>query len=213
MRLFLSSQNFGNHTETLLQLIGSRKKTVLINNAKDYLSPAERRQHSAEKKEEFLAIGLQFQEIDLRDYFGKSAELAKELEQDIGLIWLSGGNTFILRRALQYSGLDKLLPELLRQDAFVLGGSSAGSIVATPSLRGTEHGDDPHEVPDGYNDTVIWEGLNLVPFHIVPHYRSEWFGSESEAMAQYFKQHDMPYYALEDGQVVVVQNEKVGVLR
>lgn len=212
MRLFLSSQNFGNHTETLLQLISSRKKVIFINNAKDYSSPTERGQHSAEKKEEFTAIGLQFQEIDLRDYFGKRAELAKKLEQDIGLVWLSGGNTFILRRALRYSGLDKLLPEFLRQDAFVLGGSSAGSIVATPSLHGTEYGDDPHELPDGYNETVIWDGLNLVPFYIVPHYRSEWFGEESEAMAQYFKQQSMPYYALKDGQVVVVQNEKTEVL-
>ncbi len=211
MRLFLSSQNFGNHTDALLQLVGSRRKTIFINNAKDYLPPDERQKSSAEKKQEFGAIGLQFQEIDLRDYFGKKDKLNDAL-QDIGLVWLSGGNTFTLRRALRYSGLDMLLPELLKQDMCVLGGSSAGSIIATPSLRGTEHGDDPREVPDGYDNTIIWEGLNLVPFYIAPHYRSEWFGDESAAMVAYFKKQNLPYYALEDGQVVCVNGEQMDVL-
>jgi dipeptidase E len=168
MRLFLSSQDFGIYPEVLIELTGNNKKVAFINNAKDDWSTYDRREKVEEKKVEFERLGFEFDELDLRGYFGKSNKLLNKLSS-FGLVWAAGGNTFILRRAAAQSGLDKILKELIENDKLVYGGSSAGAILATPSLHGVEFGDDPKNIPEDYNEQIIWDGLNFVPFHIVPH--------------------------------------------
>lgn len=205
MKLFLSSQDFGNHSERLLELV-TNKKVLFINNAKDELSKNERRENSEAKKEDFESLGFNFEEVDLRDYF--SSPIPDSLLTDVGLVWFSGGNTFILRRALAYSGLDKVIIKLVKEDKVVFGGSSAGSIIACPTLRGTENGDDPYAVPVGYKKEIIWDGLNLVDFYIVPHYLSDWFGKKANAMKDYFEKNKLPQHALVDGQVIVVNGKE-----
>lgn len=207
MRLFLSSQGFGNHADRLIALMGDNKKVLFVDNAKDGLDKVERSEHIREKKIEYEQLGLMFEELDLRDYFGKKAELKRKLD-GTGLVFLYGGNTFVLRRAMAYSGLDDLLIEKLMHDECVLAGSSAGAIVAGPSLHGTEYGDPPHKIPPGYQDEVVWKGLGLVDFYIIPHYLSDWFGDKAHKMERYFKVHHLPYETLMDGQVYVVDGTK-----
>ena len=48
-------------------------------------------------------------------------------------IFVGGGNTYYLMSWLEKSGLDKILPKLLKTRVYV--GISAGSIVATVNLR------------------------------------------------------------------------------
>ncbi|MEX2006600.1 MAG: Type 1 glutamine amidotransferase-like domain-containing protein [Candidatus Saccharimonadales bacterium] len=212
MRLFLSSEDFGIHPEALLDLVGQAPNTVaVINNAKDGLSKIERDQNTKERITEFAHIGLLAKQLDLRKYFGKANKLAAELKK-YKLIWVSGGNTFILRRAMAASGFDSIIKKFLTEDELVYGGSSAGAICATPSLHGTELGDNPKEVPEGYPSEIIWEGLSLVDFYIVPHYKSDWFGAEAEAMVRYMEMHELPHRALMDGQVIVVDGEEESLL-
>src|SRR5438067_1327594 len=101
MRIYLSSQDFGDYVDELLKLVGSNKKVVFINNAKDDLPKEEKDLSTAGKKDMFENIGFKFKEVDLRNYFGNN-KLAEEIS-DAGLIWASGGNTFILRRAMAAS--------------------------------------------------------------------------------------------------------------
>ena len=61
---------------------------------------------------------------------------------------------------------------LLESRRIILGFALAGAVVAGPSLRGLELMDDPFELPDGYDEPLIWHGLGLTPFAIVPHYQS-----------------------------------------
>lgn len=211
MRLYLSSESFGNHADRLLEMMGENKKVLFISNAKDYMDKVERAEHIKVKRLEFEQVGLTFEELDLRDYFGKKKELAQKLE-GIGLLFMSGGNTFILRRAMQYSGLDRLLIEYLMQDKFVYAGSSAGSIVAAPSLHGTEHGDPPDVIPDRYDEDVVWSGLHLVDFYIIPHFLSDGWGAESQMMKEYFEERELPYKTLMDGQVYVVEGTRQELL-
>lgn len=211
MKLFLSSEGFGNHPKILVGLMGANKKVAFIDNAKDAIPASERAEHVREKKIEFENLGLGFTEIDLRDYFSKRDELLNMLS-NFGLIWLSGGNTFILRRALAYSGADKSISKLLQAGKIVYGGSSAGAIIPTPSLHGAEFGDEPHLIPEGYKEEVIWDGLNLVPFHIIPHYKSDWFGAEALKMESYMQSNGFPYKTLMDGQVMVINSGKKELL-
>ena len=207
MRLFLSSENFGRYPEVLVELAGENTKTALVNNAKDYWSIEDRIEKTEQKKQLFHQLGFTVHEIDLRAYFGKEKVL-KESLKNYGLVWAGGGNTFILRRAMALSGLDSILKTRLAEDSIVYGGSSAGAIIPTPGLQGVELGDNPNEIPNGYPKKVIWEGLNLVDFHIVPHYESDWFGKEAEEMEKYLKGRKLPYRTLKDGQVIVIDHGK-----
>src|SRR6266404_4017881 len=151
MRLFLSSQDLGNYPEVTAKLAGKNKKAIFIKNAQDDLPPEQRNFSNPEKKRMFENAGFEFKLLDLRDYFGKSAELEKEVAS-AGSFWSSGGNTFILRRAMAASGLDEILKKLLVENNILYGGWSAGACIAAPSLHGIEYGDRPQPdvVPDSY---------------------------------------------------------------
>lgn len=211
MRLFLSSENLGSYPEIFLKLVSGQKRLAMIENAKDDWSDKDRAKKVQEHINQLKALGFTVEEIDLRNYFGKSKELEQKMNQFDGL-FVFGGNTFILRRACAYSGLDKILPKLIKQDRLAYGGSSAGPILIGPSLRGSEHGDFPDVVPKGYKKEIIWEGLNIVPFYVVPHYKSDWWGKEAGQMADYLKDQNLEHYLLKDGQVVLVDGDKIEVL-
>jgi dipeptidase E len=76
-------------------------------------------------------------------------------------VFIGGGNTFRLLRALQTSGLLAPLAARAREGMPYMG-ASAGTNVATPSLKTTN--DMPIVQPESF------EALGLVPFQINPHY-------------------------------------------
>jgi peptidase E len=76
-------------------------------------------------------LGFDALEVDLRQYFGRSQHLAQTLAQ-FNLLWVRGGNTFVLRRAFKLSGFDDLHKQGLSQDAVAYGGSSAGVCHLSP---------------------------------------------------------------------------------
>jgi dipeptidase E len=206
MKLYLSSQGFGNHLERLKQMVGSDKRVLFIDNAKDYYPASERAAHVAEKKALFEAEGFEFFELDLRNYFRSPATL-KPIIDAANFVYVFGGNTFILRRAFAYSGFDSLITNALRTRNITYAGSSAGSIIMTKTLRGTELADDPNIVPDGYKKEIIWDGLGLVYPQLVPHYNSVLVGKEAQAMADYFEQENISYETLMDNEVYIVDGK------
>ena len=203
MRLYLSSHGLGAQSELLNEMVGANRRMLFVDNAKDGGNLLERQLHVKEKLEEFRQLGYEPYELDLRDYFGR-AEILQSIVAAAGLVFVSGGNTFILRRAMQYSGFDEIISQLLRNDELVYGGSSAGSIVMTKTLHGTENGDDPYVVPEGYNPEIIWNGLGLVYPQLVPHFGSDYFGDEAQAMVDYFDTNGLTYETLRDDEVYVV---------
>jgi dipeptidase E len=206
MRLYLSSHGFGDHVATLHDMVGENKKVLYIDNAKDDWDDEARAQHVAEKHAEFEQQGFDFYELDLRKYVGKSDLLAKIIAE-AGLVWGGGGNTFLLRRAMKYCGLDTMLQNDLKADLFVYGGSSAGSVVMTKTLRGVEMEDDPYVVPAGYEEEIIWNGLGVVYPQLVPHFATEYFGEKAQAMVDYFQENGFKYVTLKDGEVYVVNGQ------
>jgi dipeptidase E len=215
MRLFLSSQDFGNYANVAAQMAGPNKKAIFIKNAQDNEPPEVRNFSNSEKQKMFEEAGFEFEMIDLRDYFGKKEQLEEKIMQ-AGSFWSSGGNTFILRRAMKSSGLDGVLKKLLAEDKILYGGWSAGACIAASDLHGVEFGDFPQPdiVPKEYPiKETIWNGLNLVQFMVVPHCNSDWFGKEAQMCIKYLTEHDLPYQALEDGQVFVVDGEKQELLK
>src|SRR5690606_10768500 len=174
MRLYLSSYRIGDRAGSLLALLGSGKRTAVISNALDNISATARaiyRDEVYDPHAEMRALGLETEELDLRRYFGNPAGLAVAL-RGYDFVWVTGGNAFVLRRAMKQSGFDDLIVDMLDRDDIVYGGFSAGAVVAAPTLRGIELIDDPAEVPAGYEAEPIWDGLGLIDYSIVPHFRS-----------------------------------------
>jgi dipeptidase E len=206
MRLYLSSYMLGNCPPALAELFGENRHAAVIANALDpYLTPTESREVRVASQANALAeLGCTSEELDLRDYFGRGEALAEKLS-GFGLVWVHGGNSFVLKRAFEQSGCDRILADMLKRDAIVYGGFSAALMMVMPTMRGIELCDDIETVPEGYKPEFSWDGLGLIPYSIVPHYRSDHPESAMmEDVVAYLVERRMPYRTLRDGEAIVV---------
>jgi len=206
MKLYLSSYKFGDQPQQLADLIGPNKNIAIIPNALDVYPDGLRKQTGLQAEVDGLTkLGLQPEIVDLKVYFHKSDLLATKLSQ-FGSLWVVGGNTFILRRAFAESGLDGWLL-LHRQDRdFVYAGYSAGICLLTKDLKNIELMDQPHLDPPGYQKGIIWSGLGLVDFAIVPHFQSNHPESASASQqVDYLISMGVDYKTLSDGQVIIME--------
>src|SRR5215213_1204783 len=82
-------------------------------------------------------------------------------------------------------------------DRRVYGGYSAGVCVLSPSLWGIHLADEPEVRLAGYPAEAIWEGLNIIPSYVAPHYRSDHVESAAiERTVAYYIDHKLPFVAL-----------------
>ena len=206
MRLYLSSLRFGDGFDTLLAMAGQGARAGVIANAVDFIPPEQRAEYARNVHDPVAVLrehGLDAAALDLRDHFADPAGLAPVLAR-LDLIWVTGGNTFLLRRAMRQSGFDVLIGPLLAADALVYGGWSAGAVVACPSLKGIELIDDPNQLATGYDPEPIFEGLDLIDVQIVPHFRSDHPESAAaEHTRAYFEHNGIAYRTLRDGDVLI----------
>ncbi len=206
MRLYLSSERLGDRAGALLGMLEGPRVAVIANGY-DCRSAMARDIYRAEVYDplaEFKALGLRPEELDLRAYFGDPGSLRQRLAA-FDLVWVMGGNSFVLRRAMRSSGFDTVIRESLEADAIAYGGYAAGAVVAGPSLRGLELMDDPWELPEGYDEPLIWHGLGLTPFAIVPHHRSRHpEAASAEKVVSYMRARRTRFRALSDGEVIVL---------
>lgn len=142
--------------------------------------------------------------MDLRQFFGQKEELAKELE-NYDIIWVRGGNCFVLRQAMKLSGLDTILQEFHNQKVNkIYGGYSAGICVLAPTLKGINLVDEPICI---YPETseIIWTGLGILDYSIAPHYKFEHPESaDIDKVVEYFIENKMLFKALKDDEVLIV---------
>ncbi len=205
MRLYLSSYRLGDKTDSLLKMIGVNKKVAVIANACDFREDNLRKERLEREFSDLRSLGLEPTEIDLRDYFATKFQ-ASSLS-GYGFVWVRGGNAFNLLRAIRQSGFDKTIIEILKEDKLVYGGYSAGICVLSPSLNGIQLCDNPNDIPEGYPEEVIWKGLNVIPYSVAPHYKSDHPESQMiDDVVAYFEQHSIPYKTLRDGETIIVEN-------
>jgi len=207
MKFYLSSYKVGNETDKLKALIPrDNKKTAYISNALDFSNDAERRKQGEQSDiEQLKPFGLDVELLDLRDYFGKKTELEKKIAE-FGVIWVRGGNCFVLRQAMKQSGLDDILKDLLKKDDILYGGYSAGVCVLAPTLKGMELVDDPNVKPYDSQKETIWDGVGILDYTILPHYKSDHpeSGKVDEAI-EYMTKNKIPFKTLSDGEVIIIE--------
>ncbi len=204
MQLYLSSYRLGDKAADLARLVMGQKRIGVIRNALDFSDDQERLREGREREfNDLRNLGLFPEELDLRDYFYAQSELRRVVEE-VDALWVVGGNTFVLRRAMQQSGFEAILLEKVQDERFVYAGYSAGICVLTPTLKGIHLVDDPDVIPDGYLEQIIWDGLGLVPFCFAPHYRSDHPESGLvEKSVEFFIDNKIPFIALHDGEVYI----------
>ena len=124
----------------------------------------------------------------------------------LGAIWISGGNTFVLRQAMRLSGFDELFESLKARQDFLYGGYSAGICVLSDTLKPIDQVDEPYNFPYSGIDEPIYEGLGVFNYSLMPHYDSDHFESQAvEKEIQRCIDKKWLFKALQDGEVLIIK--------
>ena len=200
MRLLLASSRPAPPAVELVELGGIGARVGVVANGHDLATRRVRRRVVAEELEFASGIGLAPVEFDLRRFQRRPDRLPEALAE-ISLLWVTGGNVFVLREVMRRSGLDAVLSDQLRRGALAYVGFSAGACVCGMTLRGLELVED---LPGG--SAPNWSGLALTDFAIVPHYHSAPpLGPAVDRVVASWEDNETPYRALRDGETILVE--------
>ena len=204
MRLYLSSFKIGEQFDTLSSMYGD-SEIGYVANALDHVSDYAWLENWIKSDiEQLISLGLRTRRLDLRNFFTSDREIGPAIS-DLGGIWISGGNVFVLRQAMKLSGLDAWLLSDRVPGGFVYGGYSAACCVLGPSLQAYAMVDDPSVHPYEQNAATIWEGLGILDFAFMPHFQSQ--HPESRLIDQeiaYCEAHGIAYRTFRDGEVLIL---------
>jgi dipeptidase E len=191
----LHGSGYLDHVEKEIRdFVGSRAKVVFVP-----FAVHDRHAYAAKAQERFRDIGLSL--ISIHDV----SNMPRAVDE-ADVVFVGGGNTFRLLKGLYDHNL--LGPIRRRVAAGVpYIGSSAGSIVACPTLKTTK--DMPVVQPPSF------EALGLVPFQISPHYldpdpSSTHMGeTQEERIVQFLEENGETVVGLREGSVLRVEDGAV----
>ena len=149
---------------------------------------------------ELEALGLDVTLVDVR-----AANAVHQLAR-YDLVWVRGGNTFVLRKAFADTGADSTLTGLLRGDALVYGGYSAGPCILAPEIGFLQEVDDITVVKK-----PVTTGLGLLDRPFVPHVASPGHPETDActAVSAELSRRGQDHWAL----VLVVEGDRTALLR
>lgn len=201
MRLILISNStvhgcgYLDHAETeLKQFLGSAR-TVLFFPFALY----DRDAYAARAEVRFAEMGFALTSVH-------AARDPRRAVAETDAIFIGGGNTFRLLKALQDLDLIEPIRGRVRENAPYIG-SSAGSNVAGPTIKTTK--DMPIVQPRSF------DSLGLVPFQISPHFQdadpsSKHMGeTQEERILQFLEENDTPVLGMREGAWVRAENGRV----
>jgi dipeptidase E len=127
----------------------------------------------------------------------------KQAVKDTDVVFIGGGNTFRLLKALYDFDLLEVIHDRVVDGMWYIG-SSAGANVAGPTIKTTK--DMPIVQPPSF------DSLGLVPFQISPHFQdpdpnSTHMGeTQEERIRQFLEENDTPVAGLREGAMVRLEN-------
>ena len=133
----------------------------------------------------------------------------KEIEniiREAALVYITGGNTFLLNHRLHTSGVLPYLKKKI-QNGLPVVSVSAGMIVCGPNILTSK---DMNTL-----GTSHFDGLNVVPFNFFAHYAEDGYGQSvhDDWLGDYHFFHDNPVLMLSDGAYVKVDGKKTTLVR
>lgn len=183
------------HVESEIRdFVGNRTRVVFVPYAL-----YDRRAYGQQVESRLCKIGLE--STSVHDVSNAPRAIAES-----EVIFIGGGNTFRLLHELHRNELIEPIRRAVRNGALYIG-SSAGSIVACPSLKTTK--DMPAIEP------VSFEALGLVPFQISPHYldpdpTSTHMGeTQEQRILQFLEENEEPVVGLREGSFLRIEDDSV----
>jgi dipeptidase E len=194
----LHGSGYLDHAETEIRsFLGDAKRVLFVPYAL-----FDRDKYAATAQQRFEKIGYELSSVHTA---GDPAQAVRETDA----IFIGGGNTFRLLKALyEFELLGSIRERVAAGMPYV--GSSAGSNVATPTIRTTN--DMPIVEPPSF------EALGLVSFQINPHYldpdpNSRHMGeTREERLIQFLEENETPVVALREGAMLRIDGDEI-VLR
>jgi len=159
----------------------------------------DREAYAAKVRARFAKMGLALQSLH-------QVSDPKRAIEETDAIFIGGGNTFRLLKALQDFDLIEPIRHCVRRGTPYIG-SSAGSNVAGPTIKTTK--DMPIVQPRSF------DSLGLVPFQISPHYQdpdpnSKHMGeTQEERILQFLEENATPVVGMREGAWLLCENGAV----
>lgn len=185
---------------------------AIIPNGKDDFSKIEREKFIEGQKQQLgEVITAPIVVLDLREFEEeKNKDSLKRKLDEIGSLWLTGGNSYWLRHLMGVSGLAHELPDRLSEDSLTLGGYSAGPIALGRSLDLSLKASDNPDFDVVFNNPKLKgkatsEGLGITPFTFLPHIGNDYFPDLTKA-AEALLTPEMPTFA--DVQATALQDRE-----
>ncbi len=138
---------------------------------------------------------FEYEEIDIE---GKNQDELRELLAEKDVIYMHGGNTFYLMRAIKESGFQEVLEELMEKGV-LYSGTSAGAYVACPSLEMCLWKETTKYFPE---ENQGLEGMGLVPFLVSVHFEQQHKEATDKGMAKT----DLKTFVLTDAQALYIED-------
>src|SRR5713101_6615206 len=187
----LHGSGYLDHAEKeIRELVGSGNRVLFVPYAVHDLGA-----YAIKAEERFRDMGLSL--ISIHDV----SNMPRAVEE-ADAIFVGGGNTFRLLKGLHdHDLLDPIRRRVAVGTPYI--GSSAGAIVAGPTLKTTK--DMPVVKPPSF------EALGLVPFQISPHYldpdpSSTHMGeTQEERITQFLEENEAPVLGLREGSILRLQ--------
>ena len=200
MKLFLTSscisQNLREPFLIFLDKDPGHTKLYFIPSASDV---EDDKFYTCESMDDFSAIGID------PIWYALKYKTRDRIEKELAgadVIWVNGGNTFYLLDIARKTGFMDVVSNLVRNKGVMYGGTSAGSILASPTIESAGWGGDGADKNKvGITDLT---SFNFVPFTTLVHYEP---AKEKTELLKY--KQNIAFYAIEDGGAVEVSDESI----
>ena len=147
-------------------------------------------------------MGFNIEEVDIE---GKTEAQVMKLLELKDIIFVEGGNTFYLLKAMRACKFERIIKKLLKHGKVYVG-ASAGSIVAGRTIKTASWKNGDKNIVNLIN----LKGLNLVPFDIFVHYQPE--HAEIIRKKLPWKWQRKKLKIITDEQAILVQGKEVSLI-
>lgn len=200
-KLYLTSLGLGRLSD-LLTKSPQASQLAFVPTAAD---PYEDKWFVEADRRKLASLGFKLQELDLK---AERAESLRQKLEKVDVIYVAGGNSFYLLEKVIESGFDKVVRDLVG-NGLVYAGGSAGAVLAGPDIEPVASLDDPREAPNLRST----KGLGLVDFVILPHYGKEKYREKFDKILSEFSDKDYELVTLTDHEAVVIDGERLEIVR
>jgi len=154
-------------------------------------------------REALVTAGFQVTDFTLT---GKSPTQTKSMLDQTDFVFVSGGNTFYLLQEMNKSGFSKMIKEYVGR-GLIYGGTSAGSVVASPDISVIQLLDDPSLAPE----LTSYLALNLTDVLVLPHWGSPHFHDDYAKMTAENYKTGSKVILLTDDQYLLIKDKTYSI--